>query len=173
MIRLTDLEVIEFPQQSSGIVAQYILALARLRRADFSGMHFNGGSRLPSTEWKDEPALSLLSRLPHLEYLDIQNSRGLESKELAYLARSQSLVELDLSNCKSRLDFGVLSQGLPRLQILRINGTTADDAQLLELGNLPSLKQVEVRQTNVTPTGLKALESKRPDILIQSDAGDN
>lgn len=124
----------------------------------------DGERHVTLTGW-DQTDYSILTRMPDVVVLQMANS-DVTDQTLSYLAKLKSLRELDVAGSQIT-DAGVAKlSGLTKLQKLIISRTKVSDHGLgLLLDKLPELKQLDVRETRVTPAvlrlWLKAKEGRR------------
>ena len=57
---------------------------------------------------------------------------------------------------------------LEYLEYLNLYGTTISDSGVVGLSALPALKSLYLWQTNVTPSGVEALQAAAPDLYVNT-----
>jgi len=123
-----------------------------------------GERHLTLTGW-DQKDYSVLSRIPDAVVLQMANADVTDST-LKYVAEMKSLREIDVAGSKIT-DAGLKDlEGLTKLEKLILSRTQITDAGLKPLlDQLPQLKQLDVRETAVTPAvvrpWLKGLDGRR------------
>ncbi|RLS41753.1 MAG: hypothetical protein DWH81_05485 [Planctomycetota bacterium] len=124
----------------------------------------DGERRLTLTGW-DQKDYSVLVRIPDAVVLQMANE-DVTDATLKYVAEMKSLRELDVAGSKIT-DAGLKDlTGLTMLEKLTLSRTAITDAGLKPLlDQLPALKQLDVRETGVTPAvlrpWLKGMEGRR------------
>lgn len=142
---------------SMGIVCLTLpAAITRLAPIDL-GPHdvkVEGERHLTLTGW-DQKDYSVLSRIPDAVVLQMANDDVTDST-LKYVAEMKSLRELDVAGSKIT-DAGLKDlAGLTKLEKLTLSRTAITDAGLKPLlDQLRDLKQLDVRETGVTPALLR------------------
>ena len=123
-----------------------------------------GERHITLTQW-DQKDYSVLARIPDAVVLQMANE-DVTDATLKYLVGMKSLRELDLAG--SKISDAGLSElaGLTSLEKLILSRTQITDAGLKPLlDQLPKLKQLDVRETGVTPAvlrpWLKGLDGRR------------
>jgi hypothetical protein len=72
----------------------------------------------------------------------------------------------DLSDQPSRPVIDALHE-VDTVEVVMIEGLPIADGRLLELADLPALRQLGLKKTKVTAEGVAALKKKRPDLEVQ------
>ncbi len=113
-----------------------------------------GERHLTLTGW-DQKDYSVLARLPDVAVLQMAND-DVTDATLKYVAELKSLRELDVAGSKIT-DAGLADlAGLTKLEKLTLSRTVITDAGVKPLlDQLPDLKQLDVRETGVTPAVLR------------------
>lgn len=141
-------------------------AVTRLAPIDL-GQHearVDGERHVTLTGW-DQTDYSILARMPIVVVLQMANP-DVTDQTLGYLSELKSLCELDVAGSQI-MDAGLANlTGLTKLQKLIVSRTKVTDSGLGPLlEKLPELKQLDVRETGVTPAvlrpWLKAKEGRR------------
>lgn len=163
---------------SVGIVGLTLpAAVTRFRPIDL-GKHesvVNGERHVTLTEW-DQKDYSILARMPDVIVLQMANA-DVTDQTLGYLKEIKSLRELDIAGSQVT-DTGLSElSGLTKLEKLIVSRTKITDAGLAPLlEKLPALRQLDVRETSVTPAilrpWLKAKEGRRalPRVPIEEES---
>ena len=126
-----------------------------------------------STSYTDRGVLAL-SRLPHLEVLNIGNNSNLTERSLEYLAQSKTLYAINLTMVPVK-NLGILSK--TRLRQINAIGTLVDDANVAKLASLQSLQDLCLTQTKITDAsvpvlcGMKQLKTLQVKGCRLTDAG--
>jgi Leucine Rich repeat len=131
-------------------------AVTRFAPVDL-GLHdvqVEGERHITLTGW-DQKDYSVLARIPDAVVVQMAND-DVTDATLKYLAGMKSLRELDLAGAKIS-DAGLKHlEGLVTLEKLILSRTQITDAGLKPLlDQLPKLKQLDVRETGVTPAVLR------------------
>ncbi|XWS38237.1 hypothetical protein CRYUN_Cryun19dG0113700 [Craigia yunnanensis] len=93
-----------------------------------------------------DPALNSLQALTKLQYLDLWGSK-ISNKGALVL---QSLKNLNLSGTRiSSAGIGILAGHVPKLEILCLSHTSIDDVGLSYISLMPSLKVIDLSNTNI------------------------
>lgn len=142
---------------SIGIVCLTLpAAITRLAPIDLGphDVQVEGERHLTLTGW-DQKDYSVLSRIPDAVVLQMANEDVTDST-LKYVVEMKSLRELDVAGSKVT-DTGLKDlAGLTKLEKLTLSRTAITDAGLKPLlDQLPDLKQLDVRETGVTPAILR------------------
>jgi hypothetical protein len=114
----------------------------------------DGERHVTLTGW-DRKDYSILARMPDVVVLQMANP-DVTDQTLGYLAELKSLRELDVAGSQIT-DAGLAKlTGLSKLQKLIVSRTKVTDSGLGPLlEKLPELKQLDARETGVTPTVLR------------------
>lgn len=141
-------------------------AVTRLAPIDL-GKHearVDGERHVTLTGW-DQTDYSILARMPDIVVLQMANP-DVTDQTLGYLTEMKLLRELDVAGSQIS-DAGLAKlSGLTKLQKLIVSRTKVTDSGLGPLlEKLPELKQLDIRETGVTPAvlrpWLKAKEGRR------------
>jgi hypothetical protein len=164
--KLTDLEVLDYEGRWAyeTSLREFLPHMKNLKRMRFPN------SKIAVNVL--ESPFTYLAQLPGLEYLDLHGSTNIYEGNMRRLAKSESLVELDLSDTTPAFEPSPQSLGFPRLEILHLQGTPLDDKQLLQLAKLPSLRRINVSRTKVTSDGVAAFGRMRPDVEVETKTPD-
>lgn len=112
-----------------------------------------------------------LAKCPWLWNLKLGNS-PLGDTGLIYLGQIAQLQILSLTNCPNVTAAGLRGlQSLRWLQILDLAGTRLDDEAVVPLSAIASLRNLNLRRTQVTPAGLARLHTSLPHCAIFHDIG--
>jgi Leucine rich repeat len=170
--------------ETNGTDVRQLVGLVRLRvvrlQKQVSDTELNGLAQLPELEtldisacelrkdrgrWLDPPHYDLDYdlRLPRLKRLVCQNN-VLQGSDLADFA---ALEELYLRG--SRVDDAslVAIRRLKSLRVLDLRSTKLDDQGLATLAELERLEQLDIRGTAITPEGYQRFTAARPDCAVQ------
>jgi internalin A len=162
-----------------------------------AGLKFLGGLRslqflnLSGTPLADD-ALANVSALPVLAMLDVHDT-PLTDAALAHLKRMTWLANLNLAGTRVTDDGLAALQAMTGLYWLNLDNTAVSDQALASLSALPKLTQLTIRNARITDAGIssltgfpaltnlqvrgdhitsaviKALEAKRPGLIIVAD----
>ena len=137
---LREVYMIFCPIRGDGLV--HLVGLKRIEKLDLFATRI------------DDKAIEHVVKLPSLRYLDIR-SIGVNEKGL--VANNHGQISDD--------GIKLIANHLPNLESLLFCGTVTDEG-LLHLAKLKKLKHIEVGSPNVTPNGIKRLQSAMPGLEI-------
>jgi Leucine-rich repeat (LRR) protein len=143
----------------------------------------------------DDEGMEVLSNLPKLSYLDISECRLISGDGIARLGKLTSLTFLELREIKKVKDDSfanlatltnlvdlnvsatrITDESAPillkmqKLERLSVAGSQMGDAGIVQLGQLPALKWLDLTASNPTEDTIKALKAARPNLEILSAA---
>ena len=140
---------------------------ASVEKAGFSATSLVAGSGLLEVNaTSSEVDLKVLEAIKeHVVWLSL-SSTSINAEDLKRVATYPNLVRLKLDNTPVA-DEGIKSlRDLARLEYLNLYGSEISDLSIDVLADLPALKKVFVWHTNMTPTGMERLQSRRPDLEV-------
>ncbi|MFZ9088901.1 MAG: leucine-rich repeat domain-containing protein [Planctomycetaceae bacterium] len=140
----------------------------------------------------DDEALEVISKLPALKFLDISENRLISSDGIAMLGKLTSLTYLELREVKKVRDecFAALAPlteltelnleatritadslpvilGFQKLRTLNMAGTQLDDADFVQLGQLPELRVLDLTNCEASQETADALKAALPALQIK------
>jgi hypothetical protein len=107
-----------------------------------------------------------LANYPTVEYVDYADS-AVSAQDLEVIAKLPHLQLLDLAHCDLPSQPGTILSKMQNICVLRLNGTTFDDADLLRLQSIDKLRAVDVKETLVTLKGVQEFRELRPDVTVR------
>lgn len=134
--------------------------------------HFN---ELTHLKLSDQSRMSLsgfaaIARMKALQSLSIAGQKGLTDEYVSMLTvKELRLEELDLSGCQGLTPFAIqrVLGNAPRLRVLVLDNTSADDRVLSEISiRLSQLEVLGLENTQVTEKGIQSLKRQKPHLIV-------
>jgi len=108
-----------------------------------------------------DAALERLTRVEHIEMLDLNTSRDLTDEGLRHLARLPRLRRLNLGGCRGITDDGLrVLRELPSLEMINLAWTSITDDGAAHLAACPKLREVDLSATATGDGAIRALAGK-------------
>jgi len=105
-----------------------------------------------------DPGISFLARLKSLQRVELM-ATNITDYTLLSLVRANSFKELSLHRCRMITAKGISAamEYLRDCTFLCLKDTAADDSIWSKLSNMPNLKTIDLRRTEISPTALKEI----------------
>lgn len=139
----------------------------------------------------DDSSLEIISQFPKLTFLDVSECRSIKGKTLGELGKLTGLTYLELREVKKVNDDNFAALGtltnltelnleatritdastptllkMQKLERLSVAGSQMGDEGILQLGQLPALKWLNLQNSRPLPETVAALKAARPGITI-------
>lgn len=109
---------------------------------------------IPGSTSYSDAGVEVISKMPMLSILNIGNNTRLSERSLTYLARMKTLGSLDLTMVPVK-NLGLLAN--PKLYQINANGTLVDDANVIKLSKLKTLRALSLSNTKITDACVPAI----------------